>query len=158
VKRSIVGFHQDGESHWVAELDCGHNQHTRHDPPFFSRPWVVTEDSRSQHLGMHLECVRCDRQEIPEGFLSYRCTKTFTTDSIPVGLQNKHSTKTGVWGIIHVLAGSLRYCIYEPYHLVVLLDAGSTAIVIPQVEHDVHPLGDVEFFIEFRGRTTSLLK
>lgn len=34
MKRSIAGFHQDEESHWVAELDCGHGQHMRHDPPW----------------------------------------------------------------------------------------------------------------------------
>jgi hypothetical protein len=60
--RSIIGFHQDDEQHWVAELDCGHCQHTRHDPPFFPRPWVVTEDGRSAHLGQFLNCVICDRQ------------------------------------------------------------------------------------------------
>ncbi len=35
----IVGFHQDEHQDWVAELDCGHNQHVRHDPPFQTRPW-----------------------------------------------------------------------------------------------------------------------
>jgi hypothetical protein len=32
VKRRIVGFHRDDERHWVAELECGHGQHVRHDP------------------------------------------------------------------------------------------------------------------------------
>ena len=27
--KRIVGFHQDEEAHWVAELECGHNQHVR---------------------------------------------------------------------------------------------------------------------------------
>lgn len=49
--RSIVGFHQDSEQHWVAELDCGHCQHTRHEPPFFPRPWVITEEGRKQQIG-----------------------------------------------------------------------------------------------------------
>jgi Protein of unknown function (DUF3565) len=34
----IVGFHQDNAQHWVAELECGHNQHVRHDPPWTNRP------------------------------------------------------------------------------------------------------------------------
>ena len=25
---------------WVAELECGHTQHVRHDPPWTNRPWV----------------------------------------------------------------------------------------------------------------------
>jgi hypothetical protein len=63
--RAIIGFHQDDEQHWVAELDCSHCQHTRHDPPFSPRPWVVTEDGRSAHLGQLLNCVICDRLDFP---------------------------------------------------------------------------------------------
>ena len=63
MKRAIVGFHQDEEGHWVAELTCGHGQHVRHDPPWQLRPWVVTEEGRRRALGMELECVRCDRGE-----------------------------------------------------------------------------------------------
>jgi Protein of unknown function (DUF3565) len=58
--RSIVGFRQDLEQHWVAELDCGHCQHTRHEPPFFPRPWVITEEGRLEHIGQILNCVLCD--------------------------------------------------------------------------------------------------
>ena len=27
IPRKIVGFHQDEERHWVADLECGHTQH-----------------------------------------------------------------------------------------------------------------------------------
>ena len=59
VPRRIVGYHTDGEGHWVAELDCGHGQHVRHDPPWQNRPWVVTANGRRQFLGTELRCVRC---------------------------------------------------------------------------------------------------
>jgi len=55
-----VGFHQDEEGHWVAELECGHNQHVRHDPPWTNRPWVVTHAGRAQALGQKLPCRKCD--------------------------------------------------------------------------------------------------
>jgi hypothetical protein len=42
MERRVTGFHQDGEGHWVAELECGHNQHARHGPPWECRPWVVS--------------------------------------------------------------------------------------------------------------------
>src|SRR5215471_12345022 len=42
MERGVTGFHQDEEGHWVAELECGHNQHVRHDPPWECRPWAVT--------------------------------------------------------------------------------------------------------------------
>jgi hypothetical protein len=65
VKRPIVGFHQDDEGHWVAELGCGHSQHVRHDPPLVSRPWVLTPDGRERFLGYELECRRCDEEDAP---------------------------------------------------------------------------------------------
>jgi hypothetical protein len=33
IPRRIVGFHTDVEGDWVADLECGHTQHVRHDPP-----------------------------------------------------------------------------------------------------------------------------
>jgi len=60
VKRAIVGYHQDDEGHWVAELHCGHGQHVRHDPPWQVREWVTTEQGRARFLGVELECVLCD--------------------------------------------------------------------------------------------------
>lgn len=58
--RRIVGFHQDAESHWVAELECGHDRHVRHDPPWAERPWVVTPHGRAGRLGTVLACRKCD--------------------------------------------------------------------------------------------------
>ena len=45
-ERLIVGFHQDQEGDWVAELDCGHNQHVRHNPPWQERAWVLSSEGR----------------------------------------------------------------------------------------------------------------
>ncbi len=59
-KRKIVGFHQDEHSDWVAELDCGHNQHVRHNPPWTNRPWVVTPQGRLGHIGHELLCPACE--------------------------------------------------------------------------------------------------
>lgn len=66
MKRAIVGFHQDEESHWVAELDCGHFQHVRHNPPWTQRPWVVTEAGRRSALGRTLDCKKCDAGAPPD--------------------------------------------------------------------------------------------
>jgi hypothetical protein len=56
----ILGYHKDIQSHWVAELACGHNQHVRHDPPWMQRPWVTTQQGRDAHLGTLLDCKKCD--------------------------------------------------------------------------------------------------
>jgi hypothetical protein len=63
VPRRIVGFHQDEEGHWVAELECGHRQHVRHQPPWINRPWVVTPEGRQQTLGQPLDCRHCGDAE-----------------------------------------------------------------------------------------------
>lgn len=57
--RRIVGYHTDDEGHWVAELECGHGQHVRHDPPWQVRTWVTTPEGRASHLGTTLNCRRC---------------------------------------------------------------------------------------------------
>jgi len=59
VLRRIVGFHQDEHGAWVADLECGHGQHVRHDPPWQRRPWVLDPAGREQYLGVELRCVRC---------------------------------------------------------------------------------------------------
>ena len=59
IARRIVGYHRDEIGDWVAELECGHGQHVRHDPPWQVREWVTTEEGRAQHLGTTLDCVRC---------------------------------------------------------------------------------------------------
>ncbi|MEO8634053.1 MAG: DUF3565 domain-containing protein [Gemmatimonadales bacterium] len=58
--RRITNFHQDHEQHWVADLECGHAQHVRHDPPLRTRAWVLTEATRHAHLGTMLNCIACD--------------------------------------------------------------------------------------------------
>jgi len=64
--RAIVGFHQDEEQHWVAELACGHQQHVRHDPPWFNRRWTQTPEGRESALGQMLNCRLCAQGVPPQ--------------------------------------------------------------------------------------------
>ena len=59
VQRRVIGFHTDEEGHWVAELDCGHTVHMRHDPPWQNRPWVLTKAGRDEMLEAVLDCNKC---------------------------------------------------------------------------------------------------
>lgn len=63
MQKCIVGFHQDEERHWVAELECGHNQHLRHAPPWTTREWVTTPQGRARRIGTLLGCKKCERGE-----------------------------------------------------------------------------------------------
>ncbi len=60
MKQKILTFHRDEEDHWVADLECGHKQHVRHDPPFHPRQWVTDQKQREQQKGEKLDCKRCD--------------------------------------------------------------------------------------------------
>ncbi len=63
MKRRIVDFHQDEEGHWVAVLECKHNQHVRHDPPLVKRFWTQSIEGRASRLGYELDCKICDNAE-----------------------------------------------------------------------------------------------
>ena len=56
MQRRIVSFHLDEVDDWVADLECGHGQHCRHQPPWVNRPWVVTEERRRAQIGEFLDC------------------------------------------------------------------------------------------------------
>jgi len=155
MQRAIIGFHQDEVGDWVAELACGHGQHVRHKPPFFSRPWATTVEGRDGMLGSKLPCVLCDRFELPTGFAPYKRTADFDQASIPAGLLRDHSTKAGVWGVIHVLAGRLHYIVEPPLAGEHVLEPATPGIVVPEVLHRVAPLGDVQFFVEFHRRAST---
>jgi hypothetical protein len=61
MKKKITGYHKDEENHWVAQLECAHFQHVRHDPPWMNRPWVITTEGRDSMLGFELNCKKCDQ-------------------------------------------------------------------------------------------------
>lgn len=60
MRQRIVGFHEDTAGDWVAELECGHEQHVRHEPPWRIRPWVQTPEGRAAMIGTALDCLRCE--------------------------------------------------------------------------------------------------
>ena len=64
--RKITGFHLDENGDWVAELECGHGQHVRHNPPWTMRPWVLTEEGRAGHIGRELNCKKCEEASSSE--------------------------------------------------------------------------------------------
>ena len=63
---TIIGFHQDEEQDWVADLSCGHSQHVRHRPPWMLRPWVISEEGRKEYLGATLFCKQCQDESLTQ--------------------------------------------------------------------------------------------
>ena len=61
----------------------------------------------------------------------YRSTPIFDEKTLPAALRSEHRTKAGVWGVIRVLAGSLRLTYLEPPS-VTIVTAERPAIVLPE--------------------------
>lgn len=172
MQRSITGFFQDDAGQWVARLDCLHNQHTRHQPPFTERAWVTSEAGRRRAVGARLNCVRCDRMELPEGLRLRRRTPEWNEHDAPDALRSKHQTKAGVWGVIQVLEGEVLYNVLAPgggegeasgagevgdegnadktaAPRVLILRPGTPGIVVPELPHFVTPQPGARFCVEF---------
>ena len=85
---------------------------------------------------------------LPDGLTAYKRTPTFDQDSLPAGLRRDHRTKSGVWALIHVVEGRLRYRILDPFSEEVLTPE-TPGVVRPGQPHEVEPLGAVRVFVEF---------
>lgn len=138
----MTGFHQDDLGDWVAELECGHNQHIRHRPPFQMREWVLDDAERGARIGAPLECPLCDRAELPTFVRHVRDSAVWNARTMPAGLRRRHRLGRGTWGVIHVQTGVLRFDGEE-------MPAGATHAIPPDVEHEVEPVGHSEFWLEF---------
>jgi tellurite methyltransferase len=151
MRRQIVGFHQDDEGDWVAELSCLHGQHVRHRPPFFDRPWVLTLEGRSEKIGSELACPLCDRAEPPDGLARVRTAGPFDDRSLPPGLRRTHEIGERTWGVLRVIDGLVDFHMDVDPPVDRRMTAGDEQPIPPGVPHLVE-LGDaavieVDFFV-----------
>lgn len=151
VKRTIVTFEADDAGDWVAQLDCLHRQHVRHDPPFRSAPWIADDQARAQRLGTALDCPLCDRAELPDDLEVARVTDTWTDETMPAGLRRSHRLAAGIWARVRVQSGELRFRARTDPAIDVVLTADVVQSIPPTVEHQVEPCGAVRFCLEFFG-------
>ena len=81
----------------------------------------------------------------------YKSTPVFDQDTLPAGLRAEHRTKAGVWGVIRVLEGQVRYRILAP-HGETVLDPDKPGLVQPEQPHCVEPLGAMRMRVDFYDR------
>lgn len=81
----------------------------------------------------------------------YRSTPVFDEATLPAGLRREHRTKSGVWGVIRVLEGRLRYQVLDPASEAIL-DPTRPGLVLPDQPHLVEPLGAMRMQVEFYDR------
>jgi tellurite resistance-related uncharacterized protein len=89
-----------------------------------------------------------ESKPLPTDVRPYRRTAIFDETTVPAGLRRRHSTKPGVWGVIRVMHGRLRYRLLDT-GTESILDPEHPGIVQPTQLHEVEPLGRVCFFVEF---------
>lgn len=91
--------------------------------------------------------------QLPPGLTAYKRTPVFDQDSLPAGLRREHRTKAGVWALIHIVEGSVRYRILDPLSETILTPE-HPGIVQPEQPHEVEALGAMRMFVEFYAADT----
>ena len=86
---------------------------------------------------------------LPPDAVAYQRTREFSEITVPAALRKRHTTKPGVWARICVTSGALRYHILAPPGEEHVLSPERIGIVEPEVPHEIEPLGEVRFHVEF---------
>ena len=73
----------------------------------------------------------------------------FDQHSVPAGLLKAHQTKAGTWAKIVIVSGKLSYRILEPECEEWVLSSENHGVVEPTILHEVAPLGEVQFYLDF---------
>ncbi|MPY91718.1 MAG: DUF1971 domain-containing protein [Acidimicrobiia bacterium] len=89
------------------------------------------------------------RPSIPSGATLRRTTDELTAETVPAGLLRGHRVAEGVWGLLRVRAGSVRFVLEDGPSEGVLLAAGDEQVIEPGLPHHVEPAPDARFVVEF---------
>lgn len=85
--------------------------------------------------------------------IPYRTTPVFDETTLPAALRREHRTKQGVWGVIRVLEGELRFVLGEDGDdSGTILTPQRPGLVLPDQPHHVEPLGRIRMQVEFYDR------
>lgn len=87
--------------------------------------------------------------DLPTEVVAYGRTPDFTPETLPDALKAAHTTKPGVWGLIHVLEGRLFYTFEPPHTGYRILAERDTAPIPPEIPHRVGFVEAGRFFVEF---------
>jgi tellurite resistance-related uncharacterized protein len=113
-------------------------------PGFTHHPLTVHAAAQMIHLVERAGQFGTD----PPAATPYEYSPVFDENTLPTTLRREHRTQPGVWGVIRVLDGQLRYRVLEPASEVIL-EAGKPGLVWPEQPHLVEPLGRVRMQVEY---------
>ena len=148
MRRPIIQFESNRLGDDIATLSCGHSQRSQRNSLFINLTKIALEEISNSPIGVNLNCFQCDKFELPDHFVPYKKTPIFTEESLPVALTRDHSTKIGIWAKIIISEGKLRYRV-DILKADMELSQDKSGIIIPEIMHNVEPLGIVSFFIQF---------
>ena len=91
--------------------------------------------------------------ELPAGLEQTRVTDEFDADTVPAGLLRAHRVADGMWGVVRVRSGSVRF-VWEDGPptagpLEVELSEGDSLVIPPAVPHRVEVGAGGRFVVEF---------
>lgn len=86
---------------------------------------------------------------LPAGLSAYRVVGPFDSESLPEGLLREHRLKEGVWGLLHLLEGNVRFVWDDAGGGEVVLAAPTEMVVPPTVPHHLEHDGDFRLTITF---------
>lgn len=92
---------------------------------------------------------------IMSAMASYKRTPVFNENTLPTGLRKEHRTKPGVWGILRVYEGRLRYQVLDPISETII-DTKHPGMVLPEQPHFVEVLGPIRIQVEYYNRLSVL--
>jgi len=80
--------------------------------------------------------------------IPYRSTPVFDEVNLPAALRREHRTKKGVWGVIRLLEGKVRFTSLDPRREAILTP-DEPGFVKPEQIHFVEPLGRMRMQVDF---------
>ena len=84
----------------------------------------------------------------------YRSTPVFDETTLPAALRREHRTKAGVWGVIRVLEGEVRFVVTGG--AATILTPDRPGLVLPDQPHHVEPLGKMRMQVDFYDRAPNV--
>ena len=87
--------------------------------------------------------------ELPYGLELYARTPYFTAATIPADLKSGHFLTEDAWGVIRVIEGAVHYALEPPNTASIVLRAGESAVIEPNMLHHIEFVERGVFFIEF---------
>lgn len=149
MEKKIVGFHVDEVGDWVADLECGHAQHVRHNPPWINRPWVLDREGRERSLGVLLDCLKCNMPAIPVSARQIDCSERIDQRVLVDQYAGVQHNNSGCWIKVAVSEGELVYQQVADNIKGYVIDTEFSAVIAPGERFSLSAKGAVLFQLHY---------